>query len=763
MRLHWSPSQGRRVLLALLAMLLLLLVIAVSGAQPPKISAEFEGASIEIAADKAWSILPGDCINISLQLEGIESLYIDGEGKIGWGELTFCPTFGAASPAFRITTQNGEIQVFTLDTHFLPTELLRCLLLVVILLLFFLAIHYFMNYRLDEPLPLSLSTAYAAGIGMLACLLGTAAGAFSITQVLQSVGDGFASLGWQLFGLLLAALVFIPLAIQSIKGGLQTGARADLVAIGGFLIFVLLLYLPFGFQSVGHWEEWVVNAWFEGRPSTVSTELVSRFWILVPTVLAHYSSPDSFAGYHLINFTMFWAKLVLLYGILKRLRVTPYLAFLITMLYMVYPVTDGLMSIRFFLMHFRIVTLLAAVYLALDARAATNRWILAGIWLSLLLHLGSYEAGYWLIAFAPLLWWIRPSSIARKLNLTAAWYLFPLAKLLYLVLLSTTDLQFYASRLVNDATELDPITFDTLRYYAGIIANVYRQTFWHGWREAVSLLAQGGFTVYVIVEGLLVGVVAAYLGRKFGAKPLPSRLHIVLGLLSGLLFIWLSIGILMWLEQYATDLRRMYIFVPIGAAVTVFCIVMLLSIFLKHSAVRTIFIGAACILLLIPATSRLFVQHAYHVAGANAKAKVLRQIIEQAPRLDKDTRLMLLTHMTRSDMLQRQVSPIRLNMFDSAIYLLYGEARPKVAFTCAIGRRCGADDIDIEADFLDSARDFSDVVIFRLHEDLSVELLRELPEELRDRQIENYDPLRLIDASAPLPPRAVTMLGMSRD
>ena len=50
--------------------------------------------------------------------------------------------------------------------------------------------------------------------------------------------------------------------------------------------------------------------------------------------------------------------------------------------------------------------------------------------------------------------------------------------------------------------------------------------------------------------------------------------------------------------------------------------------------------------------------------------------------------------------------------------------------------------------------------MFRLHEDLSVALLHELPTELGIADSENYDPLRLIDTSAPSPPpRALTMLG----
>ena len=71
------------------------------------------------------------------------------------------------------------------------------------------------------------------------------------------------------------------------------------------------------------------------------------------------------------------------------------------------------------------------------------------------------------------------------------------------------------------------------------------------------------------------------------------------------------------------------------------------------------------------------------------------------------------------------------------------------------------DDIELQVgsrNFLSDDEDYGDVVMFQLHDDLSVELLRELPPELREREINRYDPERLIDASAPIPPRARSLL-----
>ena len=64
--------------------LFLLLLAGIARSPAPAIKTEFGGASIEIAADRAWVLLPQGCVTISWQLEGILSIYIDDKGNIGW-------------------------------------------------------------------------------------------------------------------------------------------------------------------------------------------------------------------------------------------------------------------------------------------------------------------------------------------------------------------------------------------------------------------------------------------------------------------------------------------------------------------------------------------------------------------------------------------------------------------------------------------------------------------------------------------------------
>ena len=745
-------------LFALLALLLLLLTAALISNGPARIEAEFGGATIQLSADNSWSLFPGDCLEVRWQVEGIESIYIDGQGRIGWGELTYCPSFAGASPEFLITARDGAARTFKLDTHFLLSELLSCILFVTLLFLFALAVFYFVSFRREEPPPLTRSTLAVYLAAVFACLLGTAGDIFSIPHILEAVGHVFESPAWQLLGVALGALIFIPLMIQELRCGIRTKASADLLAITAFILILLLLYSPFGFESIGHWEEWVSYAYLEGRPSKIGVELVSRSWILVPHALAMQLSPDSFAGFHLVNLLMFWAKMTLLYGVIRQLKFSPCIAFLSTVLFLVYPVNDSLMSLRSLQMTFGKTSLLAGAYLVLDYRSNPSRLHLLGIWIAMLFAV-VYEIGYVLILVAPILWLRRPRWSWRNFNLTAIWYLFPAAKVAYLLLLISADQLFYASRMLSAGLVSERSLLDSFAYYLGIVGNVYRQTFATGWREALTAVSQNVWIAPTVAALAITGFVAIYLARDLKAGALPSRRQAIFCFICGFLFVLPSIGVLMWFERYNQDLWRMYVYVPIGASVAVISLLVLVSSLLRDPRIRKLIVGAACLLLMFPATSRLFVQKAQIDNSANAKASVLRQTIEQAPTTDPDTFLILLTDMTGSELRARGISQFRTNMLDSAMYVLYGGEGPRITFLCMIGVRCHLDDVDLSNFNLNESTDFSNLVIFRLHEDLTVELLRELPPKLGLDDRGTYDPERLIDFSAPLPPRAVSMLG----
>ena len=174
----------------------------------------------------------------------------------------------------------------------------------------------------------------------------------------------------------------------------------------------------------------------------------------------------------------------MLYGILRQLSARSLFAFLITMLFAVYPVDSGLMSLRSLGMQFSFLSLLTAAYLSLHYLKEPKRRCLIGIWLALLLCVGIVESGYVLILVLPLLWWYRQrQSTWRNLNLTVIWYLFPAFKLAYMSLLFFAGRAFYRSNYVYRGNEISfeglfSTTFENL-------FNVYWQSFVNGWVDAL--------------------------------------------------------------------------------------------------------------------------------------------------------------------------------------------------------------------------------------------------------------------------------------
>ena len=763
-RIHLSPRLPLvPALLILTTVLCLLLVVAIHYTPAPRIETTFGGASVEIAADRSWTLLPGQCATITWDLEGIQSVYVDGKGKVGHDVMAFCPKLNGTSLNLNITAVNGELRTFVLNINDLPSATLTWLTVLAILLPFLIAFYYLATMRLLEPIVLNVSPILALSALLLLCLLLQTVRPSAISSGLDKLGDVFRSRSWQLLGSVTAGLVFVPLATHLLRRGRKSGMRADLVAIGAFFVIVGLVYSVAGFESIAQYEIWPYRAYFEGRPSEKGTELLSRFWILVPHTLASVISPDSFAGYHLVNLFMLSGMLVFFYAIQRQLKVPPWLAFLATVLFLVYPVNSSLMSSRSFPHTFSKLSLLAAVFFMLDCRENSSRRHLLGIWLALLFNVGSYEMALVIILIIPLLWWWgHPIRIWRNVNLTLIWYLFPASKVAYVLLRAISDRSYYGTWYIGSATLNDPFTLDSVRYHLDIVATVYGQTFLYGWQEAVYAIGHNTWIGATAASLALLGIVTAYLARESGQEMFPARKKIATALLSGLLFILPSIGVLMWLGYLARGLWRMYVYVPIGAAVAMLGLVVLVSTAIKNFRLRKAFVVCLSLLLIVPALSRLFLQQRQFDNSANAKAEILMQIVEQVPYFNASARLMMVTSMSYKEIDEHGIDELRKSLLDSAIYMLYQEGRPKVAFLCVFGGHCSTEDIEIAYNFHESANDYADIVIFRLHDDLRVELLRELPPELRGMDIVNYDPDRLIDTSAPIPPRALTMLASAR-
>ena len=554
----------------------ILLAFAILSNPAPRVETDFSGATVQMSLDRGWVLGAGDCVILEWNVEGIKSIYINGGGEIGWGEKAFCLTANENIPEIEITAQDGTRRIFQPDVVYLLNLVVYLLGFVGILSTSMLALYYAWNHHLDNPFPLwGMSVAVIALI-IIGELLRLSSSNL-VTDTLSLLRRLFVHPYWQLFGVILAGLIYLPLIVQAARRNLKNKARSDFIVIGGFLLFIFLLYLPFGFESIGLWEGWVNFAYLEGRPSRAEAELVSRFWVLIPHTLAYLISSESFFGYHLVNFLMFWGKLVLLYGILRQLKIVPLYAFLMTMLFMVYPVNSGLMSLRSLPMQFSVISLLAAVYLILDYQKHPTRLGLLGIWLGLLFNIASNETAYAIILIIPLLWWLRSRALTWKnVNLTAIWYLFPIFKAAYLLLLVSTNQDFYRDDLFNSASDSPEMPSNIFNTFTAMV-NVYRNTFIDGWQEALTALNQNSYLFLTAAMLALVGGIAWRLLRAKDTDTFPSARQVGIWLVSGLLLIVPAVGVLIWIEGYRDGLWRLYFYVPIAAAMAVFSLIVLLT------------------------------------------------------------------------------------------------------------------------------------------------------------------------------------------
>ncbi len=749
-----------RALLVLNAALSILLALAILAMPAPGIQTGFGGATVDIQADRAWVLLPRQCVTITWRLEGIKSLYIDGHGKVGADEMDFCPTRDVTSPNFEITAANGEARTYILNIRYLPAATVSSLALLALVLLFIIACYYFATMRLLGSSISDLSPLLALAALLLVCLLTQIVLPSTIDDVLNGLGNLFASQSWYLFGWVMAGLVFIPLAIQSLWHRWRSGFREDFIVIGAFFALILLLYLPFGFDSVWQYEEWVFQAFLEGRASKAGSEVTSRFWLLMLYPLANVLDANPIIFHHHLHIFLASSKLVLLYAIVRKFGVAPLYAFLFTMLSMVYPVNALLMSSRSVLYAFSMSALFAAVYLTLLFMEKPGRLRLLGILLALLFNVGSYENAYMIIVIAPILWfWRSPRWTNRNFNLTVIWYLMPAAKFIYLFILADAGRRFYGDGQLSNASEQGRSLLEAISHYLGVVANVYLHTFIYGWQEAFNSLGQNAWLAPTLTTLLLTAVVAVYLARRTKDAGFPSRRKLSQSALAGLFFILPAIAALMWFETYQNELFRIYIYVPFGAAAVVMSLLLLIVSPIKNRRLRQAALVCLCLMLMFPAASRLFVQHASLVKGANAKAKALSQIVRQAPYFDDNARLIIVTNMSDAAFDQYGISEFWSNMLDSAIYLLYQEGRPSASFLCRFQHRCSTDDLSKIIHNIEQLTDFSKIVLFRLKDDLNVELLLQLPTELDNALNYTYNPERLIDRSAPIPSRARILLG----
>ncbi len=538
--------------------------------------------------------------------------------------------------------------------------------------------------------------------------------------ILPGARDESAFVGFQSLGLALAGLVFTPLLYAAGRDAWRLRKWHDLCAIAGLFALVLLLYLPFGFDGTGHWELWTNSAFVRGLYEVHHRgENVSRFFAIMPHILSILLDSDSFIGFNLVHFSLHFGKLAVLYIILRQLGARQLVAFLIAILCFAWPVNSGLMSVRSLPLNHAVFWLLVGLCLLLDWLRNPRRHSLLGVLLALLYNAASNETGYALILVLPALWWLRGQYSRRlKLRATVLWFVSPAFKVGWLLLLELTSRPGYRGGWLTESEnyQLAP---------AELLGWVYAQTFFDGWREAVASLADNHWLLPTLLGLALIAAVALYLARQDSPAQSPSWRQIGAVLLGGLLLIIPAVGVLMWFSAYQNDTWRMFFYVPFGAAVAVFCLLLLLTAKVKDGRRRDYALISLCLLLLLPSLARLFVQHAGTIAAADRKARIMHGIVSLVPAPHAQTQLLAMTTMSRQTMQERGIWELAVGaMFDSALWLIYGEAAPDGATFCLTQTNCSRHHSqDMVFNSTDRAAALQNTLLLHVDDDLQVSLV----------------------------------------
>jgi len=239
------------------------------------------------------------------------------------------------------------------------------------------------------------------------------------------------------------------------------------------------------------------------------------------------------------------------------------------------------------------------------------------------------------------------------------------------------------------------------------------------------------------------------------ARGFQKNRQLGLALVAGLLLVVPSVGVLIWIDAYNNELLGLYLYIPAAAAIVLFCLIALLTSPITSNNFRNAALAGLCLLLMLPALSRLFLQHEHYVTSANNKARILAQIAQLAPAIDSQTRVLVLSEMSSEEFQDKHIEAFTSTALGHALYVIYvgqGSGRGSI---CPTIENCFP--------LLHRQEYLKDTIVFLLDRDLNLKLVKEPSTMLEAFAGIDYDLSRLYDADAPVPSRAYSMLGLSEE
>lgn len=529
---------------------------------------------------------------------------------------------------------------------------------------------------------------------------------------------------------LIYVILLVPFLYRNIKSLLIPNNRIYVYIILGYILVGLAIWLQFGFSSVGHREIWSYRHFLlYQEPNIIKIEMLRRLTTAIPHILGHVIDPVGFTGYNLLHLCAFIAKGILLFGILSKLRIPIFLCFTTSLLFMIYPTSTEIMSLRSYIQVIRVDLYLFATYVFLVYIETPSRLCLALFFIAMFTAVTSIEYPYFLILIFPTLLLLHGNPIRKVIDWSIIWFVIPVWGLVY---------QYFTITSSTTSEELTDFHFayttinEELLQIAKTVERSYSQLLLANWQAA--------FTIEQVPQYLLttvgISIVMAFLGYQLTRQLKPVRLSrtaIAKLIMFGLVSIVCTTMLLALSPRLRDSDWRIYTFGAIGATITVSGIFYLFASILRDQRKsQLLFLAISIILFSIGFNSSIHQYHDYWVM-ARYKENFI-QFVSEYERITPDSYWLVFSGLSKTEIDEKLGIFSEQRMKEQAFRLLTNQDDFSHIFFCyKPSGQCKfhQKQLDVTLNpYLPSERiPYDNIAFFWINEDLTVELLETLPSE----------------------------------
>ncbi len=424
-----------------------------------------------------------------------------------------------------------------------------------------------------------------------------------------------------------------------------------LVPYIGMFLLALLLWLPFGFKATGLIEELGINELLDKgeqlffvTPSSPMSFVRTRPLQMFTFALAYALDHDSYRFYNILMMLFLFGKMVVVYGLVQQfLPGKKLLAFVMGVLFALYPSDTGLFALRTIHIHCATLAYLIAVYLLIEfgKRQGRKGWMaLIGAIIFLIFSLWQYQIALVAAVLTPflLLYFTRPNR--RFWIGTGIWYAAMVAVLLYALWANgqSTVTSYEGSLLPLAQLNVDGFVLMLKALGVGYQRQVIS---WAGIFNKLPSL--GLYGVYVLIGMVISAGIGGYLiwrqRTEADNQPISWRRY---GLLLVGAIAWFAIGVATYLPIPTHRFQdfRIYLLSILGSALVLTLTLYLISLLMKRYR-ETVFV-----IFTLPfiglALLNAFTQQQYYVDYSLIQQHILQQVVAQAPQIKPGTSVVIL-------------------------------------------------------------------------------------------------------------------------